>query len=172
MLFSSKSAYAEVLLVLFFTDPDSPSYNKLSILIVAHDSPGITILSNPGLPGEPFPEGTHGHVRYENVRVPKDSLLGPRGGGFMVAQSRLGGGRIHHAMRTIGMCRRALEMMATRANSRVTKGELLARKQLVQVDIGQAWIDLEQFRLLVLRTAWMFDNHMEKEALPWIAACK
>lgn len=170
--FSSNARYAEFYLVVCVTDPDAPMYNKMSILIVPHDTPGITILSNPGLPGEPFPEGTHGHVRYSNVRVPRDSLLGPRGGGFMVAQSRLGGGRIHHAMRTVGMCRRAIDMMTVRANSRVTKGETLGRKQLVQVDIGQCWIELEQLRLLVMRTAWMFDNHMEAEALPWIAACK
>lgn len=170
--FSSNARFAEFLLVVVVTDPEAELYKRMSILIVPHDTPGLTILSNPGLPGEPFPEGTHAHVRYDNVRVPRDALLGPRGGGFMVAQSRLGGGRIHHAMRTVGMCRRAIEMMAARANSRVTKGETLARKQLVQVDIGQCWIELEQFRLLVMRTAWMFDNHMEKEALPWIAACK
>jgi acyl-CoA dehydrogenase len=170
--FSSNACFAEFLLVVCVTDPDAPTYNKMSILIVPHDTPGITILSNPGLPGEPFPDGTHAHIRYDDVRLPKDSLLGPRGGGFMVAQSRLGGGRIHHAMRTVGMCRRALEMMATRAQSRVTKGETLSRKQLVQVDIGQCWIELEQLRLLVMKTAWMFDNHQEKEALPWIAACK
>lgn len=170
--FSSNAPFAEFFLAVVVTEPEAPLYNRMSILIVPHDAPGLTILSNPGLPGEPYPIGSHSHVRYDNVRVPKDALLGPRGSGFMVAQARLGGGRIHHAMRTVGMCRRAIEMMAARANSRVTKGETLSRKQLVQVDIGQCWIELEQFRLLVLRTSWMFDNHMEKEALPWIAACK
>lgn len=170
--FSSNARFAEFFLAVVVTDPEAELYKRMSILIVPHDTPGLTILSNPGLPGEPFPEGTHAHLRYDNVRVPKEALLGPRGGGFMVAQARLGGGRIHHAMRTVGMCRRAIEMMAARANSRVTKGEMLARKQLVQVDIGQCWIELEQFRLLVMRTAWMLDNHMEKEALRWIAACK
>jgi len=170
--FSSNARFAEFLLVVAITDPDAELYNRMSILIVPHDAPGLTILSNPGMPGEPYPDGTHGHLRYENVRVPKDALLGPRGGGFKVAQSRLGGGRIHHAMRVIGMCRRAIDMMGARSQSRVTKGEVLAKKQLVQVDIGQCWIELEQFKLLVLKTAWMFDNHMEEEALPWIAACK
>jgi acyl-CoA dehydrogenase len=170
--FSSNARYAEFFIIVCVTDPEAAIYNKMSTILVPYDTPGITILSNPGMPGEPYPEGTHGHVRYENVRVPYDALLGPRGGGFMVAQSRLGGGRIHHAMRTIGTCTKALQMMARRANSRVTKGSTLARKQLAQIDIGQSWIQLQQFRLLVLRTAWMFDNHKEKEALPWIAACK
>jgi Acyl-CoA dehydrogenases len=170
--FSSNAPFAEFFILLCVTDPDAAMYNKMSTIVIPHDTPGISFASLPGLPGEPYPLGTHAHVIYDNVRVPKDALLGPRGGGFMVAQSRLGGGRIHHAMRTIGMCRRALEMMSRRALSRVTKGETLARKQLPQMDIGHCWIQLEQFRLLVLRTAWMFDNHMEKEALPWIAACK
>jgi acyl-CoA dehydrogenase len=170
--FSSNARFAEFNIVVCVTDPDAPTYNKMSTILVPYDTPGITILSNPGLPGEAFPDGTHAHIRYENVRVPADALLGPRGGGFMVAQSRLGGGRIHHAMRTIGMCKKAIDMMTQRAHARVTKGSTLAKKQLVQVDIGQAWIQWQQFRLLVLRTAWMFDNHMEKEALPWIAACK
>ncbi|HET9629640.1 MAG TPA: acyl-CoA dehydrogenase family protein [Novosphingobium sp.] len=170
--FSSNAPYAEFNIVVCVTDPDAPTYNKMSTIIVPYDTPGINILSNPGLPGEAFPLGAHSHIRYENVRVPKDAILGPRGGGFMVAQSRLGGGRIHHAMRTVGACRKAIKMMAERAHARTTKGTPLARKQLVQQDIGQAWVQLEQFRLLVLRTAWMFDQHMDKEALAWIAACK
>jgi len=170
--FSSNADLASFLIVLAVTDPDAPRYNRMSMLLVPIETPGVEMVRGVGLAGEPYSEGSHMHVRYNNVRVPADALLGPRGGGFMVAQSRLGGGRIHHAMRTIGMCRKALDMMCERAQSRVTQGEVLARKQLVQLDVGQCWVQLEQFRLLVLRTAWMFDQHMDKEALPWIAACK
>src|SRR3546814_4685924 len=80
-----------------------------------------------------YPIGTHSHIRYENVRVPRDSILGPRGGGFKVAQSRLGGGRIHHAMRVIGMCRKAIDMMGERAHSRVTQiGRASCRERVLQ----------------------------------------
>ena len=102
---------------------------------------------------------THGYLNFDQVRVPADSLLGAPGQAFVVAQVRLSGGRIHHAMRTIGQARKALDMMCERALSRVTQGELLARKQLVQEKIADSWIELEQFRLLVLRTACLIDRH-------------
>jgi acyl-CoA dehydrogenase len=95
------------------------------------------------------------------VRVPADHLLGPRGEGFAVAQVRLGGGRVHHAMRTIGEARRALDMMCERVLSRTTQGSLLADKQMVQEKIADSWTELEQFRLLVLRTAWLIDKHKD-----------
>lgn len=170
--FSSNADVASFLIVLAVTDPDAPRYNRMSMLLVPSDTPGVELVRGVGLAGEPYEKGSHMHVRYNNVRVPASAMLGPRGGGFMVAQSRLGGGRIHHAMRTIGMCRHALDMMCERALSRVTQGETLSRKQLVQSDVGECWIELEQFRLLVLRTAWMFDQHMEEDARAWIAACK
>ena len=93
--------------------------------------------------------------------MPAANLLGDRGGGFVVAQTRLGGGRIHHAMRTVGMARQALEMMLERAVSRRTQGELLSRKQLVQEMVADSWLELEQFRLLVLQTAWKIDRYQD-----------
>jgi acyl-CoA dehydrogenase len=93
------------------------------------------------------------------VRIPADHILGDRGEGFAVAQTRLGGGRIHHAMRTVGLVRRAFDAMCERALSRQTQGEVLARKQLVQAMIADSWIQMEQFRLLVLRTAWRIDRY-------------
>ena len=93
--------------------------------------------------------------------MPKDHLLGPRGGGFVVAQTRLGGGRIHHAMRTIGQVRKSFDQMCERALSRTTQGSLLADKQMVQEKIADSWIDIEQFRLLVLRTAWRIDKYKD-----------
>src|SRR3546814_14754292 len=111
----------------------APRYERMAARIVPHDTPGISFISQPGRPGEPYPIGTHSHIRYENVRVPRDSILGPRGGGFKVAQSRLGGGRIHHAMRVIGMCRKAIDMMGERAHSRVTQiGRASCRERVLQ----------------------------------------
>ena len=127
------------------------------MFVVPKDTPGVTILRNVAVHGHG--RGTHSYVRYEDVRIPKDHLLGERGQGFVVAQTRLGGGRIHHAMRTVGVVTRAFEMMCERASSRVTKGEVLARKQLVQEMIADSWVQIEQFRLLVLRTAWKIDRY-------------
>jgi acyl-CoA dehydrogenase len=97
-------------------------------------------------------------VRYNKVRVPLDYMLGERGGGFKVAQARLGGGRIHHAMRTVGQCQRSIDMMLERAVSRRTKGKMLGDHQFVQGKIADSIIELEQFRCLVLKTAWIIDE--------------
>jgi acyl-CoA dehydrogenase len=160
--FSSNARYAEFLIVMVVTEPDNPPYQQQSMIIVPADTPGINILRNVGhsFGGEPG-RGTHAYIRYENVRVPKDNVLGGRGNAFVVSQTRLGGGRIHHAMRTVGMSKRALDMMLERAVSRRTQGELLSKKQLVQEMVADSWIDLEQFRLLVLRTAWRIDRYKD-----------
>jgi acyl-CoA dehydrogenase len=88
-------------------------------------------------------------------------MLGERGQAFIVAQTRLGGGRIHHAMRTVGQLHKAFDMMCQRVLSRETKGEVLAQKQSVQEKIADSWIEMEQFRLLVLRTAWRIDEYQD-----------
>jgi acyl-CoA dehydrogenase len=171
--FTSNAHRAAFLIVLALTDPDAAKvHERFSTLIVPTDTPGIEIIRRTGLALEPYGHGGHPHVRYNNVRVPREALLGPRGQGFKVAQSRLGGGRLHHAMRTVGSTRKALDMMLERAVSRVTQGETLARKQLVQADIAQCWIEVEQLKLLVLKTAWMLDQGEEEAARIWIGACK
>ena len=157
--FSSHARFASFLILLAVTDPDQPPHSRMSMFVVPADVPGLTILRNVGVYGHPEDEGTHGYVRYENVRIPKGNLLGGRGEGFAVAQTRLGGGRIHHAMRTVGLVKRAFDMMCERALSRTTKGEILGRKQLVQQMIADSWIQMEQFRLLMLRTAWRIDRY-------------
>jgi acyl-CoA dehydrogenase len=159
--FSSHANFASFLIVLAVTDPDESRHRRLSMFVVPSDTPGLEIIRNVGLYGHAEGAGTHSYVRYNNVRIPKDHLLGGRGDGFIVAQTRLGGGRIHHAMRTVGLVRHALEMMAERALSRETQGEPLARKQLVQAMIADSWLELEQFRLLVLRTAWRIDKYQD-----------
>jgi len=109
--------------------------------------------------GEREDEGMHALIHYNDCRVPADALLGGEGQAFAVAQTRLGGGRVHHAMRTVGVCQKALDMMCERALSRETKGSLLADKQMVQSDIADAYAELIQFRLLVLYTAWEIDRY-------------
>ncbi|HEY9469860.1 MAG TPA: acyl-CoA dehydrogenase family protein, partial [Propionibacteriaceae bacterium] len=171
--FSSNAEQASFFITMAVTDPDGPAHQRLSALLVDADSPGIEIVRNVGVGREPIGHGAHAYVRYRDVVLPKDALLGGRGEGFVVAQTRLGGGRIHHAMRAIGLMRRALEMSAERVLSRVTKGEPLAYKQLVQEKIADSWIDLETFRLLVLQTAWKIDKYQDyKRVRADIAAVK
>jgi acyl-CoA dehydrogenase len=116
---------------------------------------------NVGLASEE--DGRHAYVRYEDVRIPADHLLGQEGNAFVIAQTRLGGGRIHHAMRTIAQVRRAFDMMCERAVSRRTRHGPLASLQMTQEKIADSWIEIEQFRLLVLRTAWLIDKHQNYE---------
>jgi acyl-CoA dehydrogenase len=160
--FSSNARWASFLIVMVITEPGNPPYQQHSMLIVPTDTPGVTIVRNVGVAGwDAEGEGGHAYIRYENARVPAANLLGDRGGAFAVAQTRLGGGRIHHAMRTVGMARQALEMMLQRAVSRRTQGEQLSRKQLVQEMVAESWLELEQFRLLVLQTAWKIDRYQD-----------
>ena len=155
--FASNARYASFFIVMVVTDPDAPPHSRMSMLIVPAGAKGMEIVRNPGW--DPSHTPPHAYMHFDNVRVPASNMLGRPGQAFVVAQVRLGGGRIHHAMRTIGQARRALDMMCERAVSRVTQGELLAKKQMVQEKIADSWIELEQFRLLVLRTAWLIDKH-------------
>jgi acyl-CoA dehydrogenase len=161
--FSSNARYASFLIVMAVTDPDAPPYQRMSMFIVPSETPGIEIVRNTAVGYED--EGAHAYIRYHDVRIPRDHLLGEPGQGFIVSQTRLGGGRIHHAMRTMGKMQRAFDMMCERALSRTTQGEALAQKQLVQAMIADSWIDIEQFRLLVLRTAWKIDKLKDYRAV-------
>jgi acyl-CoA dehydrogenase len=152
--FSSNLRYAAFAIVMVVTDPDVSIYKGASMMLVPTDSPGVNIIRHVGIGGEPMGDGSHAYVRYENVRVPADHVLGGEGQAFVIAQTRLGGGRIHHAMRTVGMCQRALDMLCERALSRTTQGTLLADKQLVQQYVSDSWIQLHQFRLQVMHAAW------------------
>jgi acyl-CoA dehydrogenase len=157
--FSSHANFAAFLVVLAVTDPDAAPHRRMSMFIVPADTPGVEIIRNVPLYGHGPSGATHSYIKYDGVRIPADHLLGERGGGFVVAQTRLGGGRIHHAMRTVGLVKNAFAMMCERALSRTTKGEPLANKQLIQELIADSWIEIEQFRLLVLRTAWRIDKY-------------
>ena len=159
--FSSNARYAAFYIAMIVTDPEAPPYAQHSMLIVPADAPGLTIIRNVGFGGwgEKLDTGAeHAYVRYDQVRVPASNLLGKRGAAFAVAQTRLGGGRIHHAMRTVGLARASLDMMMERVVSRRTQGQLLSSKQMMQEMIADSWIELEQFRLLLLQVAWKIDK--------------
>jgi acyl-CoA dehydrogenase len=159
--FSSNARFASFLIVMAVTNTEVSAYQGMSMFIVPSDTPGVNIIRNVGLGTEREGEGSHGYIRYENVRIPQDHLLGEEGGAFAIAQTRLGGGRIHHGMRTVGQCRRAFDMMCERALSRQTRDGPLASMEIVQEQIADSWIELEQFRLLVLRTAWLIDRYQD-----------
>jgi acyl-CoA dehydrogenase len=172
--FSSNARYAAFLIVMAVTNPDAPPHERMSMLIVPAETPGVEIIRSVGVMDDSLAEdhGIHGYMRYNQVRVPLDAMLGAPGEGFKVAQARLGGGRIHHAMRTVGKCERALEMMVERALSRRTQGTLLADKQSVQHMIADSRIELEQFKMMVLHAAWIIDTQPHGAARTHIAMCK
>jgi acyl-CoA dehydrogenase len=156
--FSSSMRFASFVIVMAITDPEVSVYKGMSMFLVPTGTPGLEIVRNVGVGGEPEGHGGHAYVRYNAVRVPVDNLLGGEGNAFAVAQTRLGGGRLHHAMRTVGAVSRCLDMLCERALSRTTQGELLARKQATQEKIADSWIELTQFRLQVLHAAWRVDQ--------------
>jgi acyl-CoA dehydrogenase len=159
--FSSNARWAEFFIVMAVTDPDAELRYRMSMFLVPADTPGIEILRNLATYGEPDEEGSHALIRYTDVRVPASAVLGKEGDAFGVAQTRLGGGRVHHAMRSVGQAQRALDMMAERALSRSTKGTLLADKELVQGFLADSYIELQSFRLLVMYTAWQIDRYQD-----------
>jgi acyl-CoA dehydrogenase len=133
----------------------------MSMFLVPIDTPGVKIIRRTGLYGEPLGTGEHPLIHYDNVRVPSSAMLGDEGQAFVISQTRLGGGRIHHAMRTIGLAQVALDMMCERALSRETQGSLLADKQFVQGMIADSYVQLRQFRLLVLDVAQQIDQFQD-----------
>jgi len=157
--FASHACIAEFLIVVVITDPSVPVHEGSTTIIVPKGTPGMNILRNTAVgPKDVIGSGVHGYIRFDNCRVPRANALGPVGSGFKVAQSRLGGGRIHHAMRTVGMLNKAMEMMTERVVSRRTKGERLADKQMVQEKIADSYTQIMQFRLHVLYAAWLLDR--------------
>ena len=170
--YSSNATVASFFIVVAITDPDVSVHKGASTFLIPADTPGLIIEATHQLFGSPAHDPGHSLVRYDNVRVPAIAMLGEPGQGFHVAQSRLAGGRIHHAMRTIGLCQHAIDMMARRAKSRYTQGSSLADKQLVQAFIADSYAELIPFRLTVLHTAWLIDTHGEPAARAEIGVCK
>jgi len=161
----------KVLIVMGKTDPSGPPHRQQSMLVVPLEAPGVKIVR--GLPvfGYQDREG-HAELLLEDVRVPRSALLSGEGDGFAISQARLGPGRIHHCMRSIGAAERALDLMCERALSRVTFGAPVAERSNVQDWIAEARIELEMVRLLTMKTAWLMDTVGNKHARVEIAAIK
>ncbi|MFS0884058.1 acyl-CoA dehydrogenase family protein [Aeromicrobium sp. 179-A 4D2 NHS] len=171
--FASNALHAncKVLIVMGKTDFNAATHRQQSMMVVPIDTPGVTVLR--GLPvfGYLDREG-HAEILFEDVRVPKTALLAGEGDGFMISQARLGPGRIHHCMRSIGMAERALDLMIERAQSRSTFGQPVAERANIQDWIAEARIEIEATRLLVLKTAWLMDTVGNQKARTEIAAIK
>ncbi|MER5430037.1 acyl-CoA dehydrogenase family protein [Streptomyces sp. NPDC002588] len=156
--FASNYPLAAFVIAMVVTDPDVPVHQGASMILIPAGTPGMEMVRGTGMGGEPLGEGVHAYLRFTGCRVPAENLLGEPGSGFLIAQTRLGGGRLHHAMRSVGQCRKALEMMTERIASRRTRGGPLADQQAVRHQLADTWIQIEQFRLQVLHAAW----HMDK----------
>lgn len=161
----------KVLIVMGKTDPSAATHRQQSMMVVPTDAPGLTILRNLPVFGYVDRE-SHGELVFENVRVPSKDVLKGEGEGFAISQARLGPGRIHHCMRTIGIAERALELMCTRATQRVTFGQPIADRANIQDWIAEARIDIEMVRLLTLKAAALMDTVGNKAAATEIAAIK
>jgi acyl-CoA dehydrogenase len=161
----------KIFIVMGKTDPDAARHRQQSMVLVPRDTPGLEIKRHLPVFGYQDQHG-HSELEFHDVRVPVSNLLGEEGGGFAIAQARLGPGRIHHCMRLIGMAERAIDLMVRRASSRVAFGRPLADQGVVREHIALSRIEVEQARLLVLKTAWLIDKYGSKGAATEIAAIK
>ena len=167
--FCTNANVADFLVVMVVTNPEAPRHQRAAMVIVPKGTPGFSVerdVPTMAHPTDPVDEdapidraGGHSALRFENCRVPLDHMIGKPGEGFILAQKRLGGGRIHHAMRNIGQCHRAFEMMCERAVSRKSHGARLGDMQMVQDLIAESYTDLQTARLLTLQAAWHLDRH-------------
>jgi acyl-CoA dehydrogenase len=161
----------QIFIVMGKTDPDAAPHRQQSMVLVPRDTPGLEIVRHLPIFGYQDQHG-HSEIVFENVRVPVTNVLSAEGDGFMIAQARLGPGRIHHAMRAVGMAERALALMVDRAQNREAFGGPLAEQGVVRDLIAQSRIEIDQARLLVLHTAWLIDQHGARGAATEIAAIK
>ena len=174
--FASNAAVADFILMMVVTNPDNPPHKAASMIIIPRGTPGLNIARNVYNMHHPYPghfrAGGHAEIFLENCRVPVANRIGGEGDGFVLAQKRLNGGRIHHAMRWVGQCNRAFEMMCERAVSRSTKGQLLGQKQMIQEMIADSAVEIRALRLLALHSAWVWDTEGASKARMEIAQLK
>jgi acyl-CoA dehydrogenase len=161
----------QIFIVMGKTDPDGPAHRQQSMILVPRDTPGLEILRHLPVFGYQDQHG-HSEITFTDVRVPATNLLAGEGDGFMIAQARLGPGRIHHCMRALGMAERALALMVERAKSRVAFGRPLAEQGTVREDIARSRMEIDQARLMVLKTADLIDKFGAKGARTEIAGIK
>ena len=161
----------KVSIVMGVTDPDGPMHRRQSMVLVPLDAPGVTIVRDLPVMNHYSAEG-HCEITYRDVRVPVTHLLHEEGAGFAIAQARLGPGRIHHCMRSIGQCELALELMCERAAERRSFGKYLHQHGTVAEWIARSRIEIDQARLLVLKTAWLIDRHGPKGAAKEVSMIK
>jgi acyl-CoA dehydrogenase len=161
----------KVAVLLGVSDPDADPYHRHSMILVPFDAPGVKVVRTLPVFGHDA-GGGHCETLYQDVRLPASSLLGEEGGGFAIAQARLGPGRIHHCMRAIGLAERALELMCMRSQMRAPFGKPLSEQGVVQDRVAESRIEIEQARLLTLKAAWLMDTVGNKGARFEIAAIK
>jgi len=164
---------ARIFIVMGKTDPAADRHRQQSQILVARDTPGVVIKRGMEVFGfDDHDHGGHAEIEFHDVRVPATNLIGNEGDGFAIAQARLGPGRIHHCMRSIGVAERAIELMCARVSSRVAFGRPLAEQGVIRDWIAEARVRVEQLRLLVLKTAWLMDTVGNKGAHTEIQAIK
>jgi acyl-CoA dehydrogenase len=167
------SPACRIFIVMGVTNPEADRHYRQSMVLVPKDTSGVNVVRGVNVFGyTDGPHGGHAEVVFDDVRVPRSNLLGEEGGGFAIAQARLGPGRIHHCMRMLGMAERAFDLMCTRALSRTAFGRALADQGVVQEWIAESRLRIEQARLLVLKTAWLIDTVGARDARTEISAIK
>ncbi len=158
--FTTAADGAAFAIVMAVTNPDAPPHGRASMIIVPTDAPGFERIRNISIMGDAGAGwGSHAEIKYHGVRVPKSNRLGPEGAGFLIAQERLGPGRIHHCMRWIGICERAFDTMCTRAVTRkIDADKTLATRQIIQAWVAEARAEIDSSRLMVLHAAWTIEH--------------
>ncbi len=173
--YTSSADGSKFAIVMAVTNPDAPAYQQASMIIVPTDAPGYNLVRNIPVMGHSGSDyASHGEILYQNCRVPRKNLLGKEGMGFVIAQDRLGPGRIHHCMRWIGICNRSFDLMCRRAAERkiTADGKTLASRQIIQSWVSESAAEIQAARLMTLNAAWRIDNLGAKEARDDIALIK